>query len=244
MNKDNIYSEKLDEVPVFSFDEKVVSVFPDMINRSVPGYGTMVSMIGVLAAQYAKDGTSIYDLGCSLGAVSFAVSENLPENFNGRIIAVDYSPAMIEKLESILDSDYKGVKIVPVQSSVESAEIANASVIIMNLTLQFVRPDLRLSVIRKIYDGLCDGGVLILSEKITFGPDNNDMNELLFSYKRAQGYSDIEIEQKKQALDNFLIPECIEVHIDRLKQAGFSTAFQWYQCLNFISIIAYKHGAE
>ena len=71
---DNIYAKALNKVDDFKFDESVVDVFPDMIQRSVPGYETIVHTIGELAKIAVTPNTVVYDLGCSLGAVSLSVA--------------------------------------------------------------------------------------------------------------------------------------------------------------------------
>ena len=71
--RDRLFETTITEPGEFVFDERVVRVFPDMINRSVPGYATVVSMTAMLARRYAQPNTRIYDLGCSLGAVTLAM---------------------------------------------------------------------------------------------------------------------------------------------------------------------------
>ena len=239
--KDNIFSKKQDRVGDFRFDEKVVSVFPDMIGRSVPGYADLVSMIGTISAKYAKPDTNIYDLGCSLGATSFSILENNPD-FNGEILAVDSSEPMICELRRILIERSPSVKITPVLSQAQSCEIRNASFVAMNLTLQFIPSLERDAVVKSICDGMNSGGAFVLSEKIVFESEQEEevIHELLFNYKRCRGYSETEIQQKKEALRNILIPETLDNHIDRLKKSGFSEVYQWFQNLNFISILAIK----
>ena len=239
--KDNIFSIKQDRVDDFQFDEKVVSVFPDMIGRSVPGYADLVSMIGTISAKYAEPDTNIYDLGCSLGATSFSIADNNPD-FNGNIVGVDSSEAMICELRKILKERSPSVKITPLLSTAQDCEIRNASFVAMNLTLQFIPHSERDEVVKSICDGINSGGAFVLSEKIIFESEEeeNVMNELFFNYKRCRGYSDTEIQQKKEALRNILIPETLATHIGRLKKAGFSEVYQWYQNLNFISILAIK----
>jgi tRNA (cmo5U34)-methyltransferase len=239
--KDNIYKNKREKVGDFQFDEKTVSVFPDMIERSVPGYRTLVSLIGTISAKYAKPDTNIYDLGCSLGAASFSMSENLTD-FNSRIIAVDKSEAMISRLEKILEENPVDIKIIPVVSDVRDIKIEKASFVVMNLTLQFVSQEDRDSVIHKIYEGMNEGAAFILSEKITFDSEDeeNTIHELLHNFKKCRGYSDIEIAQKKEALKNVLIPETFNQHKSRLENAGFSQVYQWFQGFNFISLIGIK----
>ena len=239
--KDNIYNTEQESVEKFTFDQKVVSVFPDMISRSVPGYKDLVSMIGTISAKFAETGTNIYDLGCSLGACSFAISANNPD-FDGKIIAVDNSEPMICEFRNVLQEAETTAEIIPTLGDVREIEISNASFVAMNLTLQFIAPEDRESVIKNIFRGMNPNSAFVLSEKITFDSETeeNTIHELLFNYKRCRGYSDLEVRQKREALENILIAETFEEHKKRLKSAGFSEVYQWFQNLNFISIIAIK----
>jgi len=239
---DSIYASPLDDLVDFRFDERVVDVFPDMIQRSVPGYGTIISTIGVFAAKYAQENSHCYDLGSSLGAVTLSMRQRIKID-NCDIIAVDNSPAMIERGQKILASDQSST--VPVQmlcADINDIEIENASVVVMNFTLQFIPLEQRLALIKRIYQGLKPGGVLILSEKIAFEEaERQDFQiDIHHDFKRANGYSDLEISQKRSALENVLIPETISTHQQRLSDAGFGFSDVWFQCFNFISLVAVK----
>ena len=246
-SRDRIYAEPLEKVGEFRFDEVVARVFPDMIERSVPGYATLVGMIGLLARDLLRPGTRCYDLGCSLGAVSYAVAEAVPaEGVGGGeevdIVAVDKSPAMIEGLERALQRDPPALPVHGHCADVLEAEIENASLVVLNLTLQFIPPERRLELLRRIHAGLVPGGALILSEKsvVESVPEQRRMEKLLSSYKRARGYSELEISQKRAALERVLIPESVATHRRRLEQADFRDCVQWFQCLNFVSLLAWK----
>ena len=239
---DSIYAEPLQELIDFKFDERVVSVFPDMIQRSVPGYGLIISNIGIVAAKYAQAGSHCYDLGCSLGAVSLAMRQRITQP-DCRIIAVDNSPAMIERGRELLALDLMPtVPVTMICDDLQEVAIENASVVVLNFTLQFVPPTERLALIQRIYDGLRPGGVLILSEKITFSEPERQLfhEELHHDFKRANGYSDLEISQKRSALEKVMIPETVACHQSRLQAAGFSSAELWFQCFNFASLVALK----
>lgn len=240
-DKDTIYSAPLEQLIDFRFDERVVSVFPDMIQRSVPGYATMINNIGVLAASYAMPDTRCYDLGCSLGAVSLSLRQSL-KGRNCSIIAVDNSAAMIEKAKEVIANDKGDVPVELICADINDIEIRQASVVVMNFTLQFIAPELRQALIQRIYDGLMPGGILVLSEKLAF--DDEQTNQFHIDshhdFKRANGYSDMEISQKRSALEKVLIPETLSAHQSRLSQAGFSFIEKWYQCFNFVSMVAVK----
>jgi len=239
--KDTIYAAPLDQMVDFRFDERVVNVFPDMIQRSVPGYATMISNIGVLAARHVKPNSCCYDLGCSLGAVSLSLRQSLAGKAC-RIIAVDNSAAMIEKAREVFANDNGDIPVELVCADINEIDISQASVVVMNFTLQFIAPELRQALIQRIYDGLMPGGILILSEKLAFEdePTNQFHIESHHDFKRANGYSDMEISQKRSALEKVLIPETLAAHQTRLQQAGFQFVEKWYQCFNFVSMVAVK----
>jgi tRNA (cmo5U34)-methyltransferase len=239
---DQIYASPLDQIIDFKFDEKVVNVFPDMIQRSVPGYSTMISTIGIMAARYAQADSVCYDLGCSLGAVTLSMRQRINQP-KCKIIAVDNSPAMIEQAQQLLSADQnQRVDVDLVCNDLLDIQISNASVVVMNFTLQFIAIEQRDALLQRIYDGLKPGGVLILSEKIAF--DDEQVNQFHIEshhdFKRSNGYSDLEISQKRSALENVLIPESLETHQLRLKSAGFNFIDKWFQCFNFISMVAIK----
>jgi tRNA (cmo5U34)-methyltransferase len=238
---DDIYASPLGELSDFRFDQDVVEVFPDMIKRSVPGYATIVGMIGNLAERYAQMGTNCYDLGCSLGAATLAMRHRI-KAANCQIIAIDNSSAMVEHCAKVMAADSGELPVELICSDIQDVDISTASVVVLNFTLQFIDIDQRCAILQRIYAGLRPGGVLILSEKVAFdnAPHHELMIELHHNFKRANGYSDLEIAQKRSAIENVLIPETLEAHRERLKQAGFASSDVWFQCFNFASMIAIK----
>ena len=242
--QDNIYASALDEIIDFKFDERVASVFPDMIQRSVPGYATLISNIGVLANRYAQPGSVCYDLGCSLGAVSLSMRQQI-QQAGCKIVAVDNSADMIGQAESLLAKEHTDSTLTEVDlrcCDIDDVEIENASVVVMNFTLQFIALEKRLALIKRIYAGLQPGGVLILSEKLAFSAAKQSafLVDAHHDFKRANGYSDLEISQKRTALEKVLIPETLQQHELRLTEAGFGFSSVWFQCFNFASMIAIK----
>ena len=238
---DTLFASPLSEIVDFVFDEKVVDVFPDMINRSVPGYSTIINLLGIITRQYARPGTNIYDLGCSLGAATLSMRHHIAVE-DCKIIAVDNASAMIERLQRIIERDNSRIAVESHCKDLQAIDIHNASVVVMNFTLQFIAPEERDAIIEKIYRGMNPGGVLILSEKLQFDNAQQDrvLTELHHAFKKSNGYSDLEIAQKRSALENVLIPETANVHHQRLQQAGFSEVYLWFQCFNFASFIAIK----
>lgn len=239
--KDTLYHAPLQQVAGFAFDAKVAAVFEDMISRSVPGYGLTLSMLGVLAEQHMQEDANIYDLGCSLGAGIAAVRSRIPQA-SCRIIGIDSSAAMLERCRKLLERQESSVAVDLVCADIRDVTIANACMAVLNFTLQFVPIDDRLSLLRGIHAGLRPGGVLVLSEKIAFtdATEQAFQTDMHHAFKRAQGYSELEVSQKRAALENVLIPETIDTHLARLRQAGFAHAHVWFQCFNFASIVAYR----
>lgn len=245
MSADDIYSQPLQRVPDFVFDDKVADVFSDMINRSVPGYATITAVTGVLAERFSQANTNIYDLGCSLGATTFAIASVAAEGC--QCVAVDNSAPMIEKLnlglkKNLGEISKRKVSVRPVLADVLSVSIENASMVAMNFTLQFLSIDQRAQLLQKICAGLNDGGILVLSEKIKLADNiTNDLyTDLHHCFKRNNGYSELEISQKRDAIENILIPESLESHKQRLLAAGFARVEVWFQCFNFVSLVAFR----
>jgi len=240
-SEDKLFMAYQKKIQQFQFDDAVASVFSDMIKRSVPGYENIISMIGLFTQAHAQQGTNCYDLGCSLGASTLAILGNL-EHKDCFIIGVDNSSAMTERCQSNLSQFYDSTKFKIYCEDIQNMELENASVIVLNFTLQFINKSERNDLIKKIYQALVPGGVLILSEKILF--DNPQKNQLFVDihhgFKKAQGYSDLEISQKRSALENTLVPEPTSNHLQRLNNAGFTQADMWFQCLNFASFFAIK----
>ena len=240
---DLIYSSPHSQVKDFTFDAQVVEVFPDMISRSVPGYNTIIDTIGRLSQKYVQANSTVYDLGCSLGAATLAMRRAIrSENVN--IIGIDNSPAMVERCQMHVAA-FKGDTPVQIfNDNIETVAIENASMVVLNFTLQFIENDKRQALMDKIYQGLKPGGILVLSEKIAH--QSEQANELLIDlhhdFKRANGYSELEIAQKRTALENVMRPDSVEDHFTRLTKAGFINVSQWFQCFNFLSIVAFKGG--
>ena len=241
LNRDKLFSQPLGKVPKFVFDSAVVNVFPDMIQRSVPGYQTIINHTGELADRFVQKNSHCYDLGCSLGASTLAIRERIEER-NATIFAVDNSQAMLDKLDSILQSQPSETTTELIKNDICEIEITNASLVVLNFTLQFVPLARRCELIQSIYQGLNSNGCLIISEKLHFEPEslNKLLAELHHKFKRDQGYSELEISQKRDAIDKVLMPETLATHIQRLKDCGFKSVSPWFQCYNFGSLIAIK----
>ena len=250
--KDSLFNSHLKSSP-FKFNEQVASVFPDMISRSVPGYASVIAMVENLARLYVTAHSNCYDLGCSLGEATLAIdrgtasSKILPESATQQkkpisIISIDNSQAMIERCSAHLAGYRQNTHIDIRCDDIRQVKIENASMVVLNYTLQFLPIEDREQIIHDIYQGLNPGGLLLISEKILI--EDELLNELFIDlhhqFKKTNGYSELEISQKRNALENVLIPETLNTHTERLNRAGFKQVNCWQQYLNFVSILALK----
>ena len=243
MNKDRIYATDQDGDEPFRFNEAVADVFPDMLRRSIPGYAASIEAIGSLAARYVTEGSVCYDLGCSLGAATIAMRQGIRAP-DCRIIAVDNAPAMIERCKEIIAAEDQPFAT-PIETrlaNIEDTDISNASMVVMNYTLQFLDVDKRDAIISLIFDVLLPGGLFLLSEKVI--DEDPHMEKLLVDlhheHKRRNDYSQLEIGRKRAALENVLVPETITEHRRRLTATGFAHTAIWLRYFNFVSIVAIK----
>lgn len=238
-DSDAIYAEQLGNIPPFAFDQAVAAVFPDMIARSAAGYTLSLPLIALWAAEYAQPDSRIYDLGCSLGATTVAMRQRVTQPCH--FVAVDNSPAMVARCRALLD-EQPTPAVELLQADVRDVPIDNASVVVLNLVLMFLPVADRLPLLKRIYHGLRPGGILIVAEKTKAADAATQarITTIHHAWKRANGYSDLEVSQKRTALENVLVPDSAETHITRLKQAGFDPIDQWQQTLNFVAMTAHK----
>jgi len=239
--KDTLYCKEHKTLGSFVFDESVVTVFPDMIKRSVPSYEMILTGIGELASTYAQPNSNLYDLGCSLGAVTLTMRRKLT-TLDCQIIAIDSSNAMIKRATENIKAYHSDIPVEFVCGDMTELDIRDASIVVLNFTLQFINPRERQALINKIYQGLKPKGILVISEKINF--DNKLIQQavehLHLQFKRDNGYSELEISQKRSSLDNVLISDTEATHLKRLEQAGFKATSKWFQAYNFASFLAIK----
>jgi tRNA (cmo5U34)-methyltransferase len=240
-DQDRLFAKSRAVTTGFRFDKNVVRVFPDMISRSVPGYELVVPMIGMLARRYAQPESRIYDLGCSLGAASLAIA-NAVSTKGVEIIAVDNSEAMVSQCTQNIADNAAAIPVDVRLENILDSQIENASVVVLNFTLQFLDRGQRQGLVEQIAAGMRDGGALIISEKICFEDEQEQSDQTAWhhDFKRTQGYSDLEIAQKRNALEDVLQPDTEARHIERLLQSGLSNPRRWFQCFSFASYIAFK----
>lgn len=241
MSKDEIFKENMATIADFNFGEKVVAVFDDMLDRSVPFYREIQRMIVEMAVDFAAEGTNIYDLGCSTGTTLLKVGQNIPGKV--KFIGVDYSRDMLDRCKQKLSAHrfFQEHELICADLN-QGVSIENASVVIMILTLQFIRPLNREKLIGSILKGLNENGCLILVEKV-LGEDsvfNRHFIKYYYDLKKRNGYSELEIAQKREALENVLIPYKLLENRELLLKEGFrycDVFFKWY---NFCGMVAVK----
>lgn len=249
--RDRLFMNPERQLVDFAFDAEVAAVFPDMIRRSVPGYETVIPMTGLLAARHAGGSTgspatapeasasaaprTIYDLGCSLGATTLAVLRQLGDT-PARIVAVDNSAAMIDRASATIADPRVAFRL----ADVRELDFEPATVVLLNYVLQFIPPADRLALLARIRAALVPGGLLIVSGKIRFDdPEEQRFYEAAhLDFKRANGYRELEISGKRNALERVMIVDTEAQHRRYFSDAGFSTVRKWYQCLNWASFLA------
>ena len=243
MKSDKIYRSAKTNLVDFVFDEAVVDVFPDMIRRSVPAYETVVPMSALLAGRQASPGANVYDLGCSRGATTLALQRYCPPDC--QVIGVDNSQPMIDAArKSELDASQTRAKL-PIEwrcEDIETTRLEHAGAVTMTYTLQFIPPAQRQALLERIYRSLEPDGALVYAEKIVLEPasDQAYFDAAHLDFKRANGYSELEVAQKRAALENVMQPDSHAKHLARLTEVGFARTRTWFQCLNWAAFIAIK----
>jgi tRNA (cmo5U34)-methyltransferase len=240
---DNIFALPRPRIDDFNFGEETAVVFDDMLGRSVPFYDEVQRMVGELSADFAAEGTNVYDLGCSTCTTFLAIEKLLPPELDVRFVGIDSSQEMLDIARQKLDEGgFRRPITLRCSDLNQEVEIQNASVVLMVLTLQFIRPLYRDRVIRSISEGMAENGCLILVEKVL--GESSTFNRLYIKHyyelKKRNGYSELEIAQKREALENVLIPYRLEENRELLKRHGFNNVdifFKWY---NFCGIVAMK----
>jgi len=241
MQNDQIFKTRIEKSTDFRFDAAVVNVFDDMVVRSVPMYLEFQRMITEIANDFVRPDTSLYDLGCSTGTTFLSLNNVIDKSV--RFVGIDDSQEMLESCrKNLIDNGVTRPFELQLADLNRDVVINNASVVVLCLTLQFVRPINRLKLIKSIYDQLNPQGCIILIEKIL--GETNDFNRKFIRYyydmKRRNNYDEMEIAQKREALENVLIPYKLSENVQLLLESGFQsceTFFKWY---NFSGLVAIK----
>ncbi|ERS14900.1 carboxy-S-adenosyl-L-methionine synthase CmoA [Alloalcanivorax xenomutans] len=236
--KDRLFAAEEQAISDFDFGENTAAVFDDMLDRSIPQYWEQQRMIGELAREFAVPGSRIYDLGCSTGITLKTLDQTVAPGVE--LVGCDYSPAMLERARhNLAEQCLSGRVRLEYADLNEGVQVQDASVVVLNLTLQFVRPLNREALLYSIVSGLRPGGTLILVEKV-LGNDaflNRLWIKLYYDMKKRNGYSETEIAQKREALENVLIPYRLDENLKLLSRAGLDNVdvfFKWYNFAGFL----------
>ena len=225
----------------FAFSPQVAQVFDDMVSRSVPFYGEMQRMTAELAGQFAREGTQLYDLGCATGTTFAILDPVLPPGVG--FVGIDNSQSMLDQAHSKLEDmkTRRSVELVCADLH-DRLSVDNASVVVMTLTLQFVRPLHRERLIKQIFDGMTSKGALIIFEKLVLSDSmlNRMYIEFYYEMKRRNGYSEVEIAKKREALENVLVPYRVEENVALLRDSGFQHVEEFFRWYNFCGLLAVK----
>ncbi len=241
---DKVYSEFLERVEEFRFDDRVANVFDDMISRSVPLYRDVQVATARLASRLVKSDSVIYDFGCSTGASIEAMCREIDDP-SVRFIGVDTSAPMLAKCAERMDALGVSDRVTLIQDDLANITPSNASILVFNYTLQFFSPGRRAAVLAHMADSLENGGAVLMTEKVVHNMPRiqESLTELYYDFKRDNGYSELEISQKREALENVLIPFTAEQNCDLLRKSGFSEVEIYLKWYVFVSILAIKTAA-
>ncbi|MDR2080993.1 MAG: carboxy-S-adenosyl-L-methionine synthase CmoA [Campylobacteraceae bacterium] len=234
--KDKIFKQPINKQ--FEFDESVASVFDDMLNRSIPFYAEVLNLVCELSLKYANENKAITDLGCSTANTLLSIAKKA--KFPLRLRGIDNSEAMCERARQKIKA--YGADIELINGDIMEQNFGMNSVIIANYMFQFIRPPKRVELAGKIYNSLDKGGICIFSEKIIYENKilNKKMIDLYLAFKKRQGYSDFEISQKRESLENVLVPYTENENIDMMKTAGFHEVVSVFKYANFATFLAVK----
>ncbi|KIE63760.1 carboxy-S-adenosyl-L-methionine synthase CmoA [Candidatus Riesia pediculischaeffi] len=240
MKKKDQLSKKYLTSGSWKFNRKVSEVFHDMVHRSIPGYKNISDTIGYFSQKFVQPKSNIYDLGCAIGGVTESIIKYV-KNEDCKIISIDKSSDMIDEFKKRFSNKYgENFSVKIMKQDVLKTDIRNASVVILNFTLQFIQPSKKSYILKRIYNGLNKGGILILSEKVRSENKDNLFVNAHKDFKLSNGYSTLEISQKERMLKNVMFVESIRQNRYRLKHSGFRRTVLWFQYLNFISLITFK----
>ncbi len=234
-------SDKVFAKPIkkhFEFDEEVAAVFDDMLSRSVPFYEEAQRITEFFALKYLKKGGRLYDLGSSTASLLIDLHKKLP--FQAELIGLDNSKAMLIQAQKKINAYKMNIKLY--EADILTYDYQRADVFVSNYTLQFIRPLVREELVKRIFDALKTEGVFIFSEKLISHEKrlNKELIELYYDFKKEQGYSEFEIMQKREALENVLVPYSEDENIIMAKKAGFAHCEVIFRWANFATFIAIK----
>ena len=236
MMNDKVFTKPIKKQ--FEFDEEVAAVFDDMLKRSVPFYKESQDITEFFAHKNLSEDGVLYDLGCSTATLLLNIHRKL--RVNATLVGLDNSEAMLAQAKRKCEA--YGAKIDVLNADILEYDYEQADVFISNYTLQFIRPLVREELVKKIADSLKKDGVFIFSEKVISHHSklNKDLIECYYDFKKEQGYSEYEIMQKREALENVLVPYSEEENIKMAKNCGFSHCEVVFRWANFATFVAMK----
>tara|TARA_B100001123_G_C15256183_1_gene1004740 strand:- start:978 stop:1706 length:729 start_codon:yes stop_codon:yes gene_type:complete len=235
VKRDKIFEEGNVSGLPFTFNQEVTEVFEDMIDRSVPGYSTSLKVIQQQTKKHFITQSNVYDLGCSLGASTTSLLNAISEQ--SKVIAIDSSEPMIRSCHDRFKKQIREDLVEFINEDITKSAIDNASVVVINFVLQFLKIEERTQLFKKIYNGLIPGGILILSEKVHFSSERKtkEVSDIYHSFKSKNGYSKLEISSKRDSLEGVLVTETEDQHITRAKEVGFKNSNKLMSNLNFLT---------
>lgn len=238
--KDEIFKATMEKVPPFEFNNEVACVFDDMISRSVPDYNLIQELTVSIVDKVAQSGDTVVDIGCSTGTTLAKLAE-LITNKTLTFVGIESSPAMVNKANQKLSGIKGGSSVSILTGDITSTEIPPCKIAIMHYVLQFIPTEERASVLKMIYNSIEKNGIFIFSEKIRMPEGTASLiEELYYEFKKSKGYSALEISQKREALENVLIPNTWNNIFVSLHDAGFKVATPVFQRYQFVTFIAAK----
>ena len=239
MSRDNIF-QHIDKKSDFTFNDQVAEVFDDMVHRSVPLYETVIDAIVRLLNHHFTDDLTVYDLGCSTGTTLIELAKRLDQR-PLQLIGIDNAPPMLEKARRKAAMFRKTDCLRFIRDDITSCPLPDVDAVICNYTLQFIRPPLRRMMAERLYQALRPGGILIICEKVlAAGSFHHPFIDIYHDFKREQGYSELEIAGKREALENVLIPFTVDENLTLLRNAGFSQVEIFCKWFNFAAFVALK----
>lgn len=221
----------------FEFDENVASVFDDMLSRSIPFYNEVIELVCQVVRLNTKESSRVLDLGCSTANTLL----HLYHKTSGlNLVGVDNSAAMLERAKKKVAAH--GANIELILADITHVDLKKNQIILAHYILQFIRPLTRNEFVAKIADALDKDGLFIFSEKVLFEDKtlNKQMIDIYYEFKKSHGYSEFEIAQKREALENVLVPYTVSENLKMIREAGFSSVETLFQYGNFVTFIAKK----
>ena len=144
MAVDKVFKKKIEKQ--FQFDESVASVFDDMLNRSVPFYEENIDLIIKIVDSYSEAGSRVIDLGSSTASLLLEIERKV--NSELHLIGIDNSSAMIKQAQKKIEALNSKVELF--EGDIIEFNYPEADIIILNYTLQFIRPIEREKLLQKI----------------------------------------------------------------------------------------------